>query len=173
MTNSSDAPVAGKNVLRFKRRRTPEEGLVDDSNERRRIAAALTWPEIPPPRDWGGQTDEELAELDFDGIPEFRSDGMGPGTPEFREQLEAYFHVVRIASRHAIAALGLSRCQLTGIAERDLAEPIVVLLREGMEYAQHLVRILEAAAVRQVVGIALRDMEAEAESGSTTTTAED
>src|SRR5690349_3022149 len=55
----------------------------------------LTWPDIPPACLEDGSplvheppyTDAELAGLRFDGVPEFRTDGVGVGTPEFREQL--------------------------------------------------------------------------------------
>ena len=54
-------------------------------------------------------THEELAALCFDGVTEFRPDGYGAGTPEFRKQLEQYMHESLVGTRLAIAFLGFSK----------------------------------------------------------------
>lgn len=117
------------------------------------LAATLKWPEIPVPRDWD---DGKFARINFKGVPEFRGDGVGSGTPEFRAQLEAYFMAINVATRHAIAALSLSRRQMIDFASDypDGAATILDLLVVGEYYATQLSRLLRAAAVRKVCGIA-------------------
>jgi hypothetical protein len=66
------------------------EELIDRANENARRAASIVWPEITGLADYP-QNLEELAGIEFDGIPEFRGDGIGVGTPEFRENLEGTF----------------------------------------------------------------------------------
>jgi hypothetical protein len=177
MATGSNTPAdAGDKIVKFKRRRSKSDDrdreILNRFNESRQLAATMTWPEIPRPRDWAEQTDDELGDLDFEGMPEFRGDGVGAGTPEFRKQLEAYFQVVTTATRHALGILGLSRRELTDAAvalkmgpneEDDCAYVINLLLRDGYEYALRLAHCLKAAGVRQICAMTLRDMEAEKE----------
>ena len=95
-TTRAPAAAVG-NVVKLRSRKaklTPSETeALDRFNARRLEVALIQWPEIPPPRDWDSQTNEELADIDFEAIAEFRGDGHGCGTPEFRSALESYFHV--------------------------------------------------------------------------------
>jgi hypothetical protein len=157
--------AAGDKIVRFERRpsKRDERGLeaIARFNQSCDLAAKLVWPEIPPPRNWTDQTNEELATLDFEGMPEFRGDGHGCGSPEFREQLEAYFHVLMAATRHALGVLGISRQRLATFATEnpDVAEAIIGVLKNGEDHATQILRLLRAAAVREMCGIALSEME--------------
>lgn len=152
-------------IVKFQsRQERSDRTLADSANRSFELAEAIVWPEIPEPTDWSKHTDDELAEIDFAAIPEFCTDGTGAGTPEFREQLQAYFHVVCIACRHAIAVLGHSRSELAAISEQlanpneeeDPAIQLARLLASGYENLIRLARYVRAAEVRQVCAIAMR-----------------
>lgn len=82
-TTRAPAAAVG-NVVKLRSRKaklTPSETeALDRFNARRLEVALIQWPEIPPPRDWDSQTNEELADIDFEAIAEFRGDGHGCGT---------------------------------------------------------------------------------------------
>jgi hypothetical protein len=150
------------------RRQTPakaarEKEVVETANESFRLAAMIKWPELSDPTDYT-ENDEELAAIDFDGIPEFRADGIGCGTPEFRQQLEAYFRVIAIASRHAFAVLQFSRSELVEKTDDpELALTLGGILAGGSENLMRLARYVRAAEVRHVCAIALSGIELAAE----------
>jgi hypothetical protein len=106
-----------------------------------------------------------MATLDFEGMPEFQGDGHGCGTPEFRKQLEAYFHLVTAATRHALGVLGISQRKIATFAAEnpEAAEAMVGLLKRGEDHATQLLRLLRAAPVREICGIVLSEMEAESD----------
>jgi hypothetical protein len=171
--NITSAPAdTGGNVVKLRSRKakslTPSETEALDRFYARRLEAALIqWPEIPPPQDWDRQTDEELADIDFEGIPEFRGDGYGSGSPEFRRALESYFHVINAVARHALAILGLSRTELVQAAAAlndsspNGADAIARLLHDGCGYALRLMQCIRAAEVRHIVAITLHETEQE------------
>lgn len=169
-TTRAPAAAVG-NVVKLRSRKaklTPSETeALDRFNARRLEVALIQWPEIPPPRDWDSQTNEELADIDFEAIAEFRGDGHGCGTPEFRSALESYFHVINASARHALAILGLSRTELVQAAAAfndsspNGAEAIAQLLHDGFGYTLRLMQCIRAAEVRHLVAITLHEMEQE------------
>ncbi len=63
---------------------TPSEiKLLDRAYENAVLAVSIVWPELNNPTDYPEDL-EELAGLEFDDAPEFRTDGIGAGIPEFR-----------------------------------------------------------------------------------------
>jgi hypothetical protein len=166
--------AAAASVVKF---RNPSdmrtEELVDRANENARRVASIVWPEITGLADHP-QNLEELAGVEFDGIPEFRGDGIGVGTPEFRENLKAYFYTVNVAVKHALMVLGLSRSELVEAAEAmavdqyDGANIILQIVHNGHDYLMRLAHYLRAAEVRQMCAITERDMKADGENETTT-----
>jgi len=112
-------------VITFSPRRSPhDEALVNAINDDCDLADGIVWPELNEPADWP-ENDEEWANRDFAGIPEFRTDGEGVGTPEFREALEAHFRIIRASCRFALAVLGNSRSELIAMsAPRGFGKPL-------------------------------------------------
>jgi hypothetical protein len=172
-TEYTPSVTAGDNIVKLSTRRArkanpAERAVVEQYNETVRIANRIVWPKLSEPTDYP-ENNDDLAAMDFAAVPEFRSSGVGPGTAEFREQLEAHFDTIQVACRHAFAVLGFSRQELTDIA-KSLAAPdekddgamaIANIITCGFNDLMTLARYLRAAEVRQVVAIVLRDMEVE------------
>jgi hypothetical protein len=75
MATGRNTPAdAGNKIVKFKPRLSKRDSrareLVECFNKSRQLAATIAWPEIPPPRDWDGQSDDQLANLAFEGMPE-------------------------------------------------------------------------------------------------------
>jgi hypothetical protein len=72
------------------------------------------------------------------------------------------------ATRHALGVLGISRRKIATFAAEnpEAAEAIVGLLKHGEDHATQLLRLLRAAAVREICGIAPSEMEAESDDGT-------
>jgi hypothetical protein len=83
-----------------RRRRSKDDELVARVNSDADLAASIAWPEVGEPADYPENL-EELADVAFAGIPEFVTDGFGCGTPEFRENLEAYFRMLSFTTKQA------------------------------------------------------------------------
>jgi hypothetical protein len=133
---------------------------IDAANETIKLAASIAWPELPEPTDYP-ENEEDLANLEFEGIPEFRPDGYGAGTPEFRDQLEAYFRTVQFASRLAFAVLGFSRRELVEKAGDEVGMWSAQTLADGVRDLMRLTHYVRAAQVRQVCAVVERDMRSE------------
>jgi hypothetical protein len=160
------AKKAGNNaqVVALRRRRSKDDELVARVNSDADLAGSIAWPEVGEPADYPKNL-EELADVDFAGIPEFVADGFGCGTPEFREKLEAYFRMLGVAGRHAFMVLGPSRRELIEKLDGDSAEAVESWLRilsGGYKDLVRLARYVRAAEVRLLVASTLCDMEAEA-----------
>ena len=127
-------------------------------------AAALVWPSIPPAYRKDGSawandhvcTDEELAEICFDGVPEFRTDGVGVSTPEFRDQLEDYLRHIIPGFKMALVVLGYSKDDL--VEKVAMNEEFAIYLadwfKDVREKLLHLSQLVQSAEIRQVSAIA-------------------
>jgi hypothetical protein len=163
-----DAPVFG---LASDRKVVSDAKLYAQANADAELAASIVWPDLGEPANWPEDDQDEkslekLGEIDFPGIPEFLSEGVGPGTPEFRKQLEAYFRTIARASRHAIMVLGPSRAKLVDAlteAKGEEEEALLHVLHRGCEDLVRLARLCQAAEVRVSIASTLRDMIADGE----------
>jgi hypothetical protein len=148
------------NVIDIQKHRRPSKdaAIVTSANKDVELAAGIVWPDLGEPADYPEDL-EKLADMDFDGVPEFRGDGVGVGTPEFREQLEAHFRLIVIACRHAIMVLGPSRSKLVeAAASPDETKFLLNVVGRGYEDLIRLARYCRAAEVRLLVASVLRDM---------------
>ena len=151
-------------VITFSPRRSPhDEALVNAINDDCDLADGIVWPELNEPADWP-ENDEEWANRDFAGIPEFRTDGEGVGTPEFREALEAHFRIIRASCRFALAVLGNSRSELIAKAGGEAGTTLLQILARSERDLVRLVCYVRAAGLRQAIAATVRDLEAEVES---------
>jgi hypothetical protein len=102
-------------------------------------------------------TPEELAALEFEAIPQYAADGIGPGTPEFRKALEGTLRCVAIGTRMAFVVLGKTKQELIEIHQSLLAddneEAAIELLdsvTNARKLTEELVGVLKAAEVRSL-----------------------
>jgi hypothetical protein len=95
----------------------------------------------------------------LDGVPQFCSDGYGPGTPEFREQLEQYMQESLVGVRMAIAFLGFSKYECVekvGNLENSHENSSIDLanwFKDTHDGLSRLASIVRAAEVRQLIAI--------------------
>jgi hypothetical protein len=95
----------------------------------------------------------------LDGVPQFCSDGYGPGTPEVREQLEQYMQESLVGVRMAIAFLGFSKYECVekvGNLENSHENSSIDLanwFKDTHDGLSRLASIVRAAEVRQLIAI--------------------
>jgi hypothetical protein len=110
-------------------------------------------------------THDELAAIDFEAVPEFLcDDGIGPGTPELRENFKKMLSDLGIASRTAMAVLGKSKPELIEIVrdlgagaeneEEDTAIGLAKILSAGSDNAKRLYELIHAAELRTMCSLA-------------------